>query len=107
MQGRKTKARIFAFLLGLVFLGGSLATHSHQTYSSDARQFKAASEIVSVAVAPKIAIAEHIKEFPSAILATFSFAKVNALTLTHTILFSKTPVRKSIKTYIVFKVLRN
>jgi len=105
MQGRKTKKKIFAFLLGLVFLWGSLVSHSHQTYSSEARQFKSASEIVSVAVAPKIAIAEHLKEFPSAILASFSFAKVHALT--HTILFSKTPVRKSIKVYIVFKVLRN
>jgi len=105
MQGRKTKAGIFAFLLGLVFLWGSLATYSHRTYSSDARQFKAASEIVSVAVAPKLAIAEHVKEFSSAILAAFSFVKVHAVS--HGILFSKTPVRKSIKAYIVFKVLRN
>ena len=105
MQGRKTKSKIFTFLLGLVFLWGSLAAYSHQTYSSDVRQYKAASEVVTVAVAPKIAIAEQVKEFPTAILASFSFVKVHAPSLG--IFFSKTPVRRSIKTYIVFKVLRH
>jgi hypothetical protein len=100
------KRRVFAVLLSGIILWASLATFGHETYSSDAQQYRAAHENVTVAIAPKLGIAE-LENTDHSLLTVGSFSLNRFQSLPQKIQSTSPLIRKSVKAYIIFRVFRN
>ena len=85
---------------------GSLSTRAQQTCSSNSHLIKAVSENVSVTIAPTLTFAEQeLSDFLVTILANYAQSKTCAWQ--QRIINSSPSILKSIKTYIIFRALRN
>jgi hypothetical protein len=102
----KMKRRVFAFLLSVVILWASLATFGHRTYSSDGQHYSPARENVTVAIAPKLGIAEQ-ENIDHSLVTVGSFSLTRFHSLPQKIQSISPSIRKSIKAYIIFRVFRN
>lgn len=100
------KVKLTTLFLSILFFWGSLAAYGQQTYFSKGHQIKASAENVNVAVDPASTFeARELTHFPLTILVNFDYAKAYALQ--QSILYFPPSVQKSVKTYIVFRTLRN
>ena len=100
------KARLTTLFLSILFLWGSLVAYGQQTYSSKGHQITAATECVNVAIDPaSTSEAREVTHFPLTILVNFDYARAYALQ--QRILYFPPSIQKSVKTYIVFRTLRN
>ena len=100
------KVKLTTLFLSILFLWGSVCSFGQETYSSKALQVKAAAEHVNIAIAPNFAFEEReLTQFPLAILVNFAQAKAYACH--QRILYFSPSIHKSVKTYIVFRTLRN
>ena len=100
------KSKLTTLFLGVLFLWGSLFSYCQESYSSKALQIKAATETIHVAIAQKFAFEEReLTAFPAAILVNFAQAKAYLWHQTREYLSPS--IHKSVKTYIVFRTLRN
>lgn len=100
------KRRIFTLFLSVIILWASLAAYGHKTYASDVQQYRPSTESVAVAIAPKFA--EGVQVNTDHLLATSgSFSGMKPHALHEKILYTSPLIRKSVKAYIIFRVLRN
>jgi hypothetical protein len=100
------KGKLTTLLFSILILWGSLSSYGQQIYSAKSHEIKAATENVSVAIPPTLNFAEkELTHFPLAIHANFAYAK--GYTWRQRIIFYAPSIHKSVKTYIVFRALRN
>jgi len=100
------KVKITILLLSILFSSGSLNAYCHQRYSSGEHQIKATTESINAAIAPSFAFEEReLAHFPFAILVNFADARAYAWQ--KSVIYFSPSIRKSVKTYIVFRTLRN
>ena len=99
------KVKLLIWFLNVLFLWGSLAAYSQQSYSTSSQEIKAAQENAHVAVAPSITFTESTTDFPEVIFGDFSYAVEYAW---HNSIDSfLVSIHKPIRAYVVFRVLRN
>ena len=101
------KVKLLTSFLNVLFLGGSLAAYSQQSYSASSQEIKVAHENTHVALAPSFGFTEaETTDFSEVIFANFSYAKQYAVH--HRIAsFLVSTHKKQVKAYIIFRVLRN
>jgi hypothetical protein len=99
------KAKVILFLLGILFLWGSVAAYGQHTYSSR-YEIKESTKNINLAIAPALAFeARELAHFPLTILGDFAYTIAYARQ--HRIVYFSPSIRQSAKTCIVFRSLRN
>jgi hypothetical protein len=98
--------RIFTLALSAIILWASLAAYEHKTYSSKVQEFKVSSEGIAAALAPKFRECEQGNT--DHLLATFASVTVaRSYSLYQSIFYTSPSIHKSVKAYIIYRVLRN
>jgi hypothetical protein len=99
------KAKVILFLLGILFLWGSVAAYGQHTYSFG-YEIKESTKNINLAIAPALAFeARELAHFPLTIIETFACARAYARH--RRILYVSPSTQKSARTCIVFRTLRN
>lgn len=100
------KVKLLTSLLNVLFLWGTLAVYSQQSYSTSFQEIKSARENTHIAVAPSLTFTEEGTNIPEVIFWDFSHAK--EYVWRHKIIsIFLVSIHKPVRAYIVFRVLRN